>query len=458
MIKNFIAVVLLILCSNLFAQKNINFDFGYARFNYDSVSAYLELYYSIGQENLTRKIKNDTSFVSALLKINIANKFSGEELVNKIYGVNSQVEAGDDKVIEKNLIGVLGFLLTEGVYKLDISAYDAADSTLKKSYSEEIKVISFTRDNFLLSDIQLANRIITQSANTGSIFYKNTLEVFPNPMNVFGQNYPVLFYYNEIYNLVRDTSAHELVLNTQVINSYGNLVYEKSKEISKSRNSIVEVGVVNLTKYPTGSYTVILNLVDVKTKNGVSSAKRFFVFNPSVEDTQKVGDGNFSVMSSEFGVLSDEECDLLFSASKYIASSNEIERFSKLDSLSAKREFLYNFWRVRDTDQSTKVNEFKKEYDARIKHVEGRFKTFTRKGIKTDRGRIYLMFGEPDEIELHPSDYDKKPYEIWYYHSIEGGVEFVFGDITGYSDYELLHSTKRGELSDQNWVRRIQAN
>ena len=40
-------------------------------------------------------------------------------------------------------------------------------------------------------------------------------------------------------------------------------------------------------------------------------------------------------------------------------------------------------------------------------------------------------------------------------HEIEGGVYFVFADLTGFSDYTLLHSTKRGELRDDNWQRRI---
>jgi hypothetical protein len=66
------------------------------------------------------------------------------------------------------------------------------------------------------------------------------------------------------------------------------------------------------------------------------------------------------------------------------------------------------------------------------------------------------MYGEPDEIERFPSELDKKPYEIWHYNSIEGGVIFVFGDVTGFSNFELLHSTKRGELRDDNWMRKIQ--
>ena len=94
----------------------------------------------------------------------------------------------------------------------------------------------------------------------------------------------------------------------------------------------------------------------------------------------------------------------------------------------------------------------------RVTFVEGRYKTFTKRGVKTDRGRVYLINGEPDEVDYNANDYNTKPYEVWTYHSIEGGVEFIFGDITGYNDYEILHSTKRGELRDDNWQRRITVN
>jgi hypothetical protein len=48
-----------------------------------------------------------------------------------------------------------------------------------------------------------------------------------------------------------------------------------------------------------------------------------------------------------------------------------------------------------------------------------------------------------------------KPYEIWFYNEIEGGVQFIFGDISGFGNYELLHSTKRGEVNDPDWERRL---
>jgi hypothetical protein len=74
-----------------------------------------------------------------------------------------------------------------------------------------------------------------------------------------------------------------------------------------------------------------------------------------------------------------------------------------------------------------------------------------RNGWHTDRGRIYILYGEPDEVERFPNSDNVKPYEIWHYHQIESGVMFIFVDRTGSEDYTLVHSTKRGEVQDSNW-------
>ena len=94
-------------------------------------------------------------------------------------------------------------------------------------------------------------------------------------------------------------------------------------------------------------------------------------------------------------------------------------------------------------------------YMDRVNLCNERYSVINRAGMKTDRGRIYILYGEPDEIERYPNDIDKKPYEIWHYNRLEGGVYFIFGDVSGFSNYELLHSTKRGELRDDYWQRRI---
>ena len=46
---------------------------------------------------------------------------------------------------------------------------------------------------------------------------------------------------------------------------------------------------------------------------------------------------------------------------------------------------------------------------------------------------------------------ENKPHEIWHYHNIESGVDFVFIDRMGFGNFILYHSTKRGELRENNW-------
>jgi len=438
-------------------DKELNFEFDYARFNYDTTNTYLEMYYVIEPNDLKIIQKDKQDFVEVDISVTIINKATDKLIVDKKYRVNNIIENTDTTL--PSLVGVVGFLLNEGIYALNVIATDANNSELFKIVNDELSIGIYGENEFSLSDIQLASKIVTENVNQNSVFYKNTMEIVPNPQNIFGKNLPVVFYYSELYNLENEnTDVKTLTLDRKIFNSVGRIVYDKSKEVVRSKNSIVEAGAVNVAKYPTGSYTLALSLIDPANKKAVSSTKKFFIYNPDIVEEQVSDARDLGVIGSEFGVMTEDECDLNYNRIKFIASNNEIDQYEKLSELDSKREFLFNFWQRRDPNPNTPENEFKIEFENRIKFVENRFKTFNKTGSKTDRGRVYLQYGEPDEMELHPNDYDKKPYEIWYYNSIEGGVIFVFGDITGYSDYELLHSTKRGELRDDNWVRRILAN
>ncbi|HSD62676.1 MAG TPA: GWxTD domain-containing protein, partial [Ignavibacteriaceae bacterium] len=99
----------------------------------------------------------------------------------------------------------------------------------------------------------------------------------------------------------------------------------------------------------------------------------------------------------------------------------------------------------------------KKEYFGRVEKANKLYTNIQRKGWKTDRGRVLLLYGDPSEIERYPNQVDTKPYEIWHYNDLEGGVIFIFADLTGFSDYQLVHSTKRGEIQDVDWQNRINA-
>ena len=136
----------------------------------------------------------------------------------------------------------------------------------------------------------------------------------------------------------------------------------------------------------------------------------------------------------------------------YILSEEEKSVFHSLSTLDEKDQFIEQFWRRRDPDLRTASNEFKEEHYRRIAYVNERFHS-GKPGWKSDRGRIYIIHGEPAEIEAYPSGgfYDRPfdegggqtttyPFEKWRYRHVDGvgddiEIEFVDDSFTG--DYHL---------------------
>jgi len=437
------------------AQSELEFNFDYARFNYDSTSVLLEVYYSFNQGDLTVVEQEGGSYVEGIIHIELIDSSSGEYYIKKDWKVKNPVVPDSGNTSEKSLIGLISMAVPKGVYNIVVEGRDYNNENIKKTLSDKIHINIFPNEPSL-SDIELSTNIIKDPVDQNSIFYKNTLEVTPNPSMLYSENKPVMFYYLELYNLLDAEKKSNFKIEKLLFNSSGTMIYNKSKKIVASQNSFVEYGLLNLSKYPTDTYNFVVTLVDTVLNKALVSNKKFYFYNPSVVDTFTTQFKNTDFISSEFGVYTDEECDRMFELAKYISSDNEIKQYKALDSLSAKREFLFNFWKLRDTDPSTVRNEYKDDYMERANYADKNFGNKFKEGYKSDRGRVYLLYGEPDQRDRFPSERYLKPYEIWVYNGIEGGVEFVFADMTGFSNYELVHSTKRGELRDDNWSRRIQ--
>jgi GWxTD domain-containing protein len=431
------------------------FEFDYAQFGYDSTSNYLEIYYSFDQNRLTSELKDNKKFLEGLLEINISDSLTGKIFLKKEWKIEHTVLDSTDQV-NKDLVGTIGLKIPDGNYKFIIGGRNNQKETEKFS-TEYLNVHHFYDTTLSLSDIQLAANILMDSPNKNSMFFKNSMEVIPAPTIVFGVNRPVVFYYSEIYNLNNIPQNHEMKVFQIVYNSKGQLLSRKVKAFPSGINSKVETGSIVINKFPTDTYTLVLSVIDSLGNYGISSSKKFFVYNPDVlAVNETISHGPSSSLSSEFGAMSEEELDDIWEKSKYNATPLEIKNFPKITGVDSKRQFLYEFWKKKDKDISTPENETFREYLQRIDDSNKRFGSMSKIGWKTDRGRVLILYGEPNEIERFPNQMDKKPYEIWHYDNIEGGVIFVFADLSGFSDYMLINSTKRGELRDDNWQNRIQ--
>jgi GWxTD domain-containing protein len=145
---------------------------------------------------------------------------------------------------------------------------------------------------------------------------------------------------------------------------------------------------------------------------------------------------NFSVHIS--GVPSSvTDLELAIRELKYIASGEENRRLRSATPEERERLFR-DFWKRRDPTPATEENELLSEYYVRVEYANEQFSTH-RKGWETDRGRIYILYGEPTQIERHPFDAESRPYEIWYYHNLN--KRFVFVDYSGFGDYTLAGPT-----------------
>ena len=164
-----------------------------------------------------------------------------------------------------------------------------------------------------------------------------------------------------------------------------------------------------------------------------------YVFNVRLEST---GGAVLAEASKDFTVrwmgLDEQISDLESAVAqlRYIAKDREIDAIREADSPQEQFDLFRQFWDKRDPTPGTRRNERMEEYYFRVSFANRNYGRFTNNGWNTDRGEVFIRFGEPDFVERHPFSYGDKPYQIWYYNRI--GRRFIFVDETGFGDFELL--------------------
>src|SRR5579863_2671791 len=138
----------------------------------------------------------------------------------------------------------------------------------------------------------------------------------------------------------------------------------------------------------------------------------------------------------------------------YIISDEERSAFLQLQTNEEREQFIEAFWQRRDPTPDTVENEFKEEHYRRIAYANDKFSSGI-PGWRTDRGRIYIMWGPPDSIETHANGslYNRPmsegggqatvyAFDDWTYHYMEGigeNIMIEFVDPTGTGEYHITN-------------------
>jgi GWxTD domain-containing protein len=456
-VKNFLLIIALIciagslLSAQGFIPKTplvVNVDI--SRFRVTPDVGYLEVYYAGYPSTVTLERFHDTLRGAIRLHTRIINKKNDSLIVRS--GALLPLIATDTALAALRIgyISKTIYQLPVGSYEIYIKAFDDRNQVRQDSIRENI-TMNKASGAPTLSDVDLCSRIVPSTDKTNP-FYKNSYEVTPNPSLLFGAQFaPVVFYYTEVYDLNPDTT-YSIVAG--VMDNKGAFIKQRKRNHKFSASNIVDVNSLNVRSLPSGKYRFVVILSDTLGKEISRTEKPIFINNPQVPSIATTA---FSAQSADFAWMSDDELIDEFRKAKYIADDESIKFFDKkITTMAGRREFLAKFWSNIESREHGLTDLTRTIYLDRVRIANQRYHAMGKEGWQSDRGRVYLLYAEPDDVERFPSESNSKPYEIWHYNQIESGVIFVFIDRTGFGEYSLVHSTKRGEIQDDSWQQYLQ--
>lgn len=439
-----------------FCEGEIYFNYDFAVFKGDAGNSILEIYYSVNQQSLRYTKTGNNYEAAAKIDIMITDVRDGKLIYSNVYKTPSVVSDTSRDSNKQKLVGQINYIIPPGGYKIEISGTDFNDTLKKDVFEKEIITGDDSDKRISISDIELST-MIKKSDNTKSIFYKNTLEIIPNPSNLFGMNLNEMYYYFEIYNLIPENISGEFDINYRIKNLNNEIVINHHKRGKSYSESKADYGKIKIDSLKRGSYFFEVSVTDSAKGINVVKEKKFFIFNNATGNVSTNQENSF--LKSEYGMMTEKELDEEFEKMTYIVNDQQRKRYESLSDAADKRKFLYAFWKAMDQNTTTPVLKAKQDYFKKVDNANKMFNEAYTEGWKTDRGRIFIVYGPPDEREVHPFQSATKSYERWTYNTIQGGGECDFIELQPMTGvFWLVNSTFRTELKNPNWMSQLEGN
>ena len=344
----------------------------------------------------------------------------------------------------------LRMAVAPGEYEVDVTLLPEGQAEVKALLNLTVPDYAGA-EGTSISAIQLATAIQPSTDPTNPLT-KSGLMIRPNPDAFYGGAGATLSYYTEVYSPPSDTDTYTLV--SFVAESAGGaaLPAHETRLARAARPVDVVAGQIDVSTLPSGIYHLRLVALNEANEAVAEQTKRFFVINPDVERALSAAD-MMSYEETLYAAMGEEELELNIRHARVIATAREEAQIAALATDEDRRRFLVSFWTARDEDERPSINDARQTFYGRLRTVMANYSEFGQEPYETDRGRIYLTYGPPSEIDRRPFEADLLQHEIWSYENIpgEGRSLFVFVDRYSSDRYELLHSNVTGESSVLDW-------
>jgi GWxTD domain-containing protein len=449
--------------TNLFSA-NVTAYLTYTAFNIPGKGPYIETHLSV-IGNSVKFVKNANGKYQGVIDITINFKQNSEIRNAQKYTLNSP-ETTDTTKGFPNFLDQQRYPLINGNYDMEISIADKNTPQKQPFITTLPVVINFPDDKITMSEVQLLESY-TKSINPGTLT-KSGYDLVPYVSSFFPENINALKIYSEIYNVKKILGEGQKVLISYFLESYESKVklndYSAfSKQAANNVNILLTE--FNIEKLPTGNYNL---KVEVRDKdNKIQAEQTCLIQRKNKQGALTAADLKAIDINRTF-VNKYKSADTLaefIRCVRPISSLSEIQ-FSENQftnkNLELMQRYFYNFWKTRNTlDPESEWL----AYFSEVKKVNKEYGTYGLKGFDTDRGRVYLQYGPPNQLNKVDSDPSALPYEIWQYdvlvdksqivdkpHNKQSNKKFVFYNPDLVSNkYRLIHSTAIGEIYNGSW-------
>lgn len=432
-------------------SQNLRAYFSYSIFNTPENESYVETYLTINGASIVYN-KLESGDFQGVVDVQLLFKI-GDSIVNFAkYDLSSPI-VKDTSNVNQNMLDVQRYGLPDGDYNIEISLKDKYGEKDKLT-SKDAFTINFEDGLIEFSDIELLSSY--EKSDEQSPLAKNGFLLTPYVFNYYPQSAKSISFYSELYNTDKVLGEDPFLL------SYYIRPFEANKKLDQyihrkrenPKSVVTMLGSFDIEKLPSGNYLLVM---EARNKNNEQIAMKeifFQRYNPGTEynianiqvlstsNTFVENLGNRDTMEAYINFLSPISTGIEQMFAQSLIETGTDEELEK---------YFLNFWLERDKLSPEKAWD---EYFVRVMQANKNFKSVSLEGYQTDRGRVYLQYGQPnviDEQYFEPAAY---PYEIWHFYQLgdQRNKKFVFytHDMAT-NDFQLIHSDAVGELNNYRW-------
>ena len=416
---------------------------------------YIETYFSVVGSSVNYKLVNNT--YSGCVEITMLFKQDGVIKQFQKFNVSSPIITDTTK--KQDFLFVHRFAIEPGIYNLEIVIRDTLDKTKngENRFFDVINVLNFPSE-ITFSGIELLEKI--DPTTNENMLSKNGYDLKPYISDFYPASISKLMAYTEIYNSEIIGKNDDVLIKYFISKVTKDEPFDNFQMTKKSKTAAIVpvVASFDISQLPSGNYNLVIQMISKENKILAKQKVFFQRSNPAADkkwdEIAKVDlNGSFIEPYKNMDSLK-EFVRCLFPISNQIEWDKALTVLEKSDAKELK-QYIVTFWQNRNSLDPEM--EWKK-YMELVKYVQRLYGNKVKKGYESDRGRVYLKYGAPDQVTESKHEPSAYPYEIWQYYVVgnQTNKKFVFYNPTLVgNDYILLHSDVRGEVYDKNWERRL---